>query len=394
MSSVLQGIRVLDFGRYVAGPFCAALLADFGAEVIRIERVGGSEDRFVMPVTEEGEGALFLQANRNKRSITLDIDRPEGREVVQRLVRSADVVVVNMPPQTLLNLGLDYATLRGIRADIIVTVVSAFGGSGPYSERIGFDGVGQAMSGSVYLSGTPGQPTKAMVPTVDFATAMSSAMGTLAALYERRTSGQGQRVEASLLHTALNLASGALIEESALGVGREPIGNRNPIAGPSDIFRVTDGWIIVQVIGPALFKRWTRLVGRNDLLDDTRFRDDIARGENGAFLSTLMAGWCRDRSRDEALQALEGAKIPAGPVYSPRQVLADEHIRASGFLTETDYPGLKRPVSLVSPPVSLSRTPARITARAPTIGEHTNEILAEVGYDSQAIALLKQREVI
>ena len=394
MSSVLQGVRVLDFGRYVAGPFCAALLADFGADVIRVERVGGSEDRFVMPVTEAGEGALFLQANRNKRSVTLDIDRPEGREVVKRLVESADVVVVNMPPQTLLNLGLDYANLSRIRADIIVTVVSAFGGNGPYSERIGFDGVGQAMSGSVYLSGTPGQPAKAMVPTVDFATAMASAMGTLAALYERRTSGQGQQVEASLLHTALNLASGALIEEAALGLGRVPIGNRNPIAGPSDIFRVTDGWIIVQVIGQPLFKRWVRMMERPELLDDPRFLDDVARGNNGAFLSGLMAEWCCERSRDEALQALEQAKIPAGPVYSPRQALADEHIRASGFLSPTDYPGLARPTSIVSPPAGLSRTPATITSRAPTIGEHTEAVLAEIGYDRQAIERLRQLKIV
>ncbi len=394
MSSVLQGIRVLDFGRYVAGPFCAALLADFGAEVIRVERVGGSEDRFVMPVTEHGEGALFLQANRNKRSITLDIDSADGRKVVKRLVRSADVVVVNMPPQTLVNLGLDYESLCRIRPDIIVTVVSAFGGSGPYSERIGFDGVGQAMSGSVHLSGTTGQPAKAMVPVVDFATAMSSAMGTIAALYERRTSGQGQRVEASLLHTALNLASGALIEESALSIGREPIGNRNPVAGPSDIFRVTDGWIIVQVIGQPLFKRWVRLVDRPELLDDPRFSTDIARGDNGAFLSTQMAEWCRTRSREEALRELEQAKIPAGPVYSPRQALEDTHIRQSGFFTQTGYPGLAQPAPLVSPPVSLSRTPAKITSRAPTIGEHTDEVLAQLGYDEIAIARLRELAVI
>src|SRR5437667_7413046 len=203
MSKVLEGIRVVDFGRFIAGPFCAALLADFGADVIRVDRVGGSEDRFVTPVTESGEGAFFLQVNRNKRSLTLDMDRPEGREVVRRLVQTADVVVANMPPRTLANLGLDYETLSALKPDIILTASSAFGSHEDASHRVGFDGVGQAMSGAVYMSGTPENPTKAMVPVVDFATAISCALGTVLALYERRASGRGQSVEASLLQTAL-----------------------------------------------------------------------------------------------------------------------------------------------------------------------------------------------
>ena len=291
-AKVLEGIRVLDFGRYIAGPFCAALLADFGAEVIRIDRIGGSEDRFVMPVTETGEGAFFLQSNRNKRSLTLDIDSPEGREVVRRLVRSADVVVANMPPRTLANLGLDYESLCEIKPDIILTASSAFGSHAAVAHRVGFDGVGQAMSGAVYMSGTPDSPAKAMVPVVDFATALSCALGTIMALYERRTSGRGQVVEVSLLQTALTIASGALIEESVLGLNRQATGNRSPNYGPSDIFRTTDGWIIAQVIGQPLFRRWANLIGAPALLDDPRFTDDLKRGENGEVLSGLMGKWC------------------------------------------------------------------------------------------------------
>ena len=330
MSTVLEGIRVLDFGRFIAGPFCAALLADYGADVIRIDRVGGSEDRFVSPVTDAGEGAFFLQVNRNKRSITLDIDSPEGREVVRQLVKTADVVVANMPTKTLVNLGLDYPTLSAINPGIILTASTAFGSHEEVSHRVGFDGVGQAMSGAVYMAGTPGNPTKAMVPVVDFSTALSCALGTVMALYERRTSGRGQCVEASLLQTALNLASGTLIEEAALSINRQATGNRSPTYGPSDIFKVADGWIIVQVIGQSLFKRWATLVGAPELLSDPRFSDDIRRGEHGEFLSELMSKWCETQTREDALKALEAAKIPAGPIYSPREALDDATIQGSG----------------------------------------------------------------
>jgi crotonobetainyl-CoA:carnitine CoA-transferase CaiB-like acyl-CoA transferase len=394
MSNVLEGIKILDFGRFIAGPFCAALLADFGAEVIRVDRVGGSEDRFVMPVTEGGEGAFFLQVNRNKRSITLDIDRPEGREVVRRLLLSTDVVVANMPPRTLRNLGLDYETLRSIKPDIILTASSAFGSHESAEHRVGFDGVGQAMSGAVHLSGLPDHPMKSMVPVVDFATALSCAFGTMMALYERRSSGRGQQVEASLLQTGLNLASGALIEESVLKLNRPSSGNRSPIAGPSDIFRVTDGWIIVQVIGDALFKRWVTLIGRPELFRDPRFQDDRNRGEHGEALSELMAEWCAKRTLAASLQELENARIPAGPVHSPRQALEDDFIRASGAFKWVQYAGMAAPLPIVAPPMTLSRTPPEITRPPPTIGANTDQILAELGFDPAAIAAMRKRNVV
>lgn len=394
MSKVLEGIRVLDFGRFIAGPFCAALLADYGADVIRIDRVGGSEDRFIVPVTESGEGALFLQCNRNKRSITLDIDSDAGREVVRRLVETADVVVANMPPRTLANLGLDYATLSAINPAIILTASTAFGSHEGAGHRVGFDGVGQAMSGAVYMSGTPDSPTKAMVPVVDFSTALSCALGTVMALYERRMSGRGQCVEASLLQTALNLSSGALIEEAALSLDRRAIGNRSPSYGPSDIFRVTDGWIIAQVIGQPLFRRWATLVGMPELADDARFGDDLGRGEHGEFLSGLMGKWCASRSRAEALQALEQARIPAAPIYSPREALDDASIQDSGAYIWLDYPGLPRKAPIVAPPAMLSRTPPDVARRPPTVGEHTEEVLAEVGYDHAQVQAMRTAGIV
>lgn len=394
MSQVLKGIRVLDFGRFIAGPFCAAMLADFGADVIRVDKLGGSEDRYVTPVTDGGEGAYFLQVNRNKRSIALDIGSTEGRKVVRRLVQTADVVVVNMPPTTLKKLGLDYETISSIDPKIIMVAASAFGELESDSHRVGFDGVAQAMSGAVYLSGTEQQPAKSMVPFVDFSTALVCAMGAFAALYERKSSGRGQKVDASLLRTALNVASGSLIEEHALKLGRRATGNRSPIAAPSDIFQVTDGWIIAQAIGQPLFKRWTKLVGRLDLLDDPRFADDILRGRNGEEISSVMSSWCATRTTAEALSALEAAKIPAGPVFSPAQALQDKAMRARGLFQMMSYPGLREAIPLVASPANLSRTPPQIRVRAPVLGEHTEEILTEAGYNQEAIAGLRADGII
>jgi len=384
----------LDFGRFIAGPFCAALLADYGADVIRIDRLGGSEDRFIMPVTEHGEGAFFLQVNRNKRSIALDIESPEGREVIEKLVRTADVVVANMPPRTIENLGLSYDTLRRLKPDIILTASSAFGLHPAMQERTGFDGVGQSLSGLVHLSGLPDQPVKAMVPVVDFGTAIACAFGTVLALYERSRSGMGQEVDASLLQTGLTFSGGALIEEAILKLNRQATLNRSPNYAPSDIFRAKDGWIIVQVLGNAMFKRWTRLVGRPELLTDSRFHDDRSRGENGQALSELMTQWCAHRTRTECLAALQEARIPAGPVQSPRETLDDEITRASGAFHEVQYPGVAQPVPIPATPVQMTRTPPQIRSRPPLAGEHTVDVLKELGYSAGEIDAMRARGVL
>lgn len=393
MSKVLEGIRVLDFGRYIAGPFCGALLADLGADVIRIDRVGGSEDRFIMPVTAQGDGAVFLQSNRNKRSITLDIISEEGRKVVQRMVRSADIVIANMPSSTLANLGLDYASLQAVKPDIILVAPSAFGDSPLMRDKIGFDGVGQAMSGGVYLSGHPDQPIKSMVPVVDFSTAMACALGAVAALYERDRSGMGQKVEASLLQTALNFSSGYLIEEHLLNLDREASANRSQSYGPSDIFKTSDGWIIVQVIGPSMFKRWTRIMECQELLDDPRFVDDEARGRNGALLSEMMGKWCLQRTREQALAELGEAKIPAGPVLSPAEVIADSAIAQSGAFVWLQ-PSQRTNTPYVAAPFNLSRTPLEIKKHAPLMGEHTDEVLNEYGFVAGEIEALRSNNII
>jgi crotonobetainyl-CoA:carnitine CoA-transferase CaiB-like acyl-CoA transferase len=391
---VLHGIRVLDFGRFIAGPYVGALLAEHGAQVIRVEKRDGSEDRFVAPVGEGGEGALFLQMNRNKLSLTLDPMKPEGREVVKRLVRTADVVIANLPPETLKAMGLDYETLSAIKPDIILTTSSAYGPAGPYRDRVGFDGVGQVMSGAVYMTGTPDQPYRAQVAWVDFGTALHCAFGTMVALMERKISGRGQKVEGALLATAVTLSNALLIEQGVIDVNRVPTANRGQTSAPVDLFRTKSGWIICQVVGAPLFRRWAKLMGEPHWLADPRFKDDISRGNNGAIISERMSRWCAQHTSEEALEILGREKIPAAPVLKPQETLDNEQVKAMGFFQPVEYPGLPRAAPIAKAPVWLSKTPGGIRRRAPTLGEHTDQIMRELGYSPAQIAELREIGVI
>ena len=394
MAGVLEGIRVLDFGRYIAGPFCGTMLGDLGAEVIRIEKLEGSEDRWVTPVADGGEGAMFLQMGRNKLSLTLNPMKPAGREIVRKLVAVSDVVIANLPYEDLKRMGIDYDTVSAINPRIILATNSTFGSEGPYATRVGFDTIGQAMSGAMHLSGDGKVPTRANAPYVDFGSALLSAIGVLAALIDRAKTGKGQKVETALLRTAINITNSHLIEQAMLGLDRIATLNRGFTAGPSDTFKCKDGWIYAMTIGQPLFVRWCRLMGNEDLAADLRFKDDLARGDNGEALSAIMQKWCDDRTVAQALEALEANRIPAGAIYTPQQTLEDRHVNEAGFFHTMSYPGVTKPVPVLQEPVKLSRTPLTIRRRAPRLGEHTDQILQELGYETAAIAKLRAERVV
>jgi len=394
VTPVLGDIRVLDFGRFIAAPWCGAILADMGADVIRIEKRDGREDRWVQSVGPNGAGAGFLQCNRNKRSITLDPGTPEGRDIVRKLVATADVVVANLPDAVLRDWALDYASLSATKPDIILANATAYGRGGPYSERVGFDGIGQVMSGAVYRTGPAEQPFRTAVPYVDYATAQSLALGVMMALYYRAATGEGQEVEAALLPSALTMSNALLIDQAILNTNRERIGNKGMSIGPCDLFQARDGWLLVQVTGQAMFKRWCRMVGVADWFDDPRFADDALRAEHGDALNARMQAWCVDKTMAQVMAGCDAARIPASPVLSPQQAIDDPHVRAMGFLQPVDYPGLPRPAPVIGTPFNLSRTPGAIRSRPPLLGEHTDEVLRELGYDTAAITGLRAREVI
>ena len=326
--------------------------------------------------------------------MTLDVGKPEGRDVVGRLVRSADVVIANLPAATLRGMGLDYETLRTLKPDIILTTVNAWASGGEWSHKVGFDGLAQAASGNLYLSGPHGHPSRAAVPYVDFSTATIAALSTLAALIHRRATGEGQLIEAALLRTAVTWNSPTLIEQAMLGVDRVSTHNRGQTAGPADVYRTKDGWLMCLVLGSYQFDRWARMIGRPDLLDDERFKDDLSRGDNGEALSAYMAAWCADRTTEECLAAMDANKVPGGPVLSPQELLDLPHVRQVGILQDVEYPTATTPAPLAGFPAVLSASPGAIRGRAPELGEHTDSVLAELGYDSAAIVGLRRAGVV
>ncbi|MCI0339453.1 MAG: CoA transferase [Acidobacteria bacterium] len=394
MTTPLSNIRVLDFGRYIAGPYCAMMLADFGAEVIRIERREGGEDRYIAPITEQGDGPMFIGYNRNKKGITLDLAHPQSREIKRRLIASADVVIANLPSDVLQKLELDYESLTAIKPDIILTRISAFGPDGPYANRVGFDSVVQAMSGAMRLTGFPGPPIRSVVSFEDLGTALHAAFGTMVALYEREKTGRGQIVDASLLATGVTFMQVLLAERYVLDLIRKQQGNTGFHVAPNDTYKTKDGWIMVQVMGQPMFKRWARLIEREDLLDDPRCADDITRANHHGVITEAMNGWASQLKTEEAIDRLEEARVPCAKVYELTEVFDDPQVRARDLLRYVEYPGSARQFPLANTPVRLSETDGEVRHRAPMLGEHTDEVLHGLGFSSEEIAQFHYASVV
>ncbi len=396
MTGVLQGIRVLDFGRYIAGPYCAALLAEQGAEVIRIEKRGGAARIAARRRSLKAARArLFMQMNRNKLGLTLDPMKPEGREIVRRLVATADVVIANLPPQTLQAMELDYDSLKAVKPDIILTTATAYGRGGPYSDRVGFDGIGQVMCGAAYLTGDDeDSPVRFQASWVDFGTALHCAFGTMTALMHRKATGRGQWVEGALLGTALTVTNSVLIEQAVIKADRKPSRSRSQTSGPDDILRCKDGQILAACVGNPLFKRVALMIGRagsarGPALQDrhrSRRQRQGPHGHHGAVDT-------RAHLRGGAGGVRRGEGSGSAGADAASRARRSTHQR-HGLLPAGRSSGHGDAGAGRQGAVWLSETPGTIRHRAPTIGEHTDQVMSSLGYTQDEIEGLKGRGVI
>lgn len=388
----LEGIKVADFGRYIAGPACATLLADYGATVVRAERIGGGEDRWLTPVTSGGDGALYVQLARGKRSLAYSPRTEKGAQITRDLLAWADVAVANMPDAGLAALGLDWDSVRAVNPNCILVSNTAFGAQGPMASRVGFDGLAQAMSGVMDMTGHPGDPTRANAPFVDFCSAALATVGVLTALMAREKVG-GQRVQTALLHTAMFVNSGSLVEQAVTQANRVASGNLGQTSGPSDTFRCSDGWILIQVLGPKQWNNWCALVGQEDWLQDPRFATDQDRGDNAEVLVRAMADWCASKTCEEVIAAFSELAIPVSRVLTAEQALRDPQVEAMGMLERTTLPNHSGTWPLVSNPVRLGATPAHPVRPPPRLGQHSEEVLRMLGYDQAAVQELLREGV-
>ncbi|MBW2060974.1 MAG: CoA transferase [Deltaproteobacteria bacterium] len=398
MKRVLEDIKVLDWGRFIACPYCGMILADMGAEVIRVERSGGEEDRTIGLLGPNGQNMSYPNYARNKKAITLNLmGNKHASEVLADLVKEADVIIQNFSPGARRIMGLTYEDMKAIKPDIIYTAISCYGSEGPYSQRTGFDYIAQIVSGSLGIGGYPDKPPlRAMMSWVDYGTALCATVGTLLALRHRDATGEGQMVDLALLRTATSFMGPFIAEAEVLERLRPNLGNRAAYVGPTDLFKCKDGYVFIATLMNTLWKRLAKAIGHEELLDDPDLYNDYARFEHRERIDPKIAEFTAQRTVDEVLAVMEEARIPCGRYLGPDEVSRDPHIESQNMVEYTDLevPGLER-VPVCGIPIRLSKTPGRVERRAPRVGEHNEEIYGDLlGYSKEKIAELKEQGVI
>ena len=390
----LDGMRVLDCTQIMAGPFCTLLLADMGADVIKIERPEGGDDiRHTGPFID-GWSAPFLGVNRNKRSVALDLRSEAGREVFKKLLGGADVMVQNFRPGTLQRMGLAYSDLKPLRPELIYCSISGFGNTGPYSHRSGFDLVAQGMSGLMSFTGMPdGPPVKVGVPITDLNAGMYSAYGILTAYIHRLKTGQGQEVDASLIESGIAYTFWESASYFNTGQVPGPLGSAHRLSAPYQALRTADGYMNLGAANQRTWEAFCRAVGLEELLTDERFTTNTDRKARETELASLLEGTLVTQSTSYWVDLLEEAGVPAGPIYDLDQMYNDPHVRARNMVVELEDPHLGT-IKHIGVPVKLSETPGSIRHRAPDLGEHSREVLLEAGYTSSQVENLVEHGVI
>ncbi|KQO41008.1 CoA transferase [Pseudomonas sp. o96-267] len=390
----LQGLKVIEMGQLIAGPFASKLLGEFGADVIKIEPPGVGDPLRKWRKIKDGTSLWWHVQSRNKRSLTLDLKQAEAQDIVRKLVAEADVLVENFRPGTLEGWGLGYDALKAINPRLIMLRISGYGQTGPYRDLPGFGVIGEAMGGLRHLSGYPGQaPVRVGISIGDSLSSLYGVIGVLLALQERARSGEGQEIDVALYESVFAMMESLIPEYDAFGYIREPAGSALPGITPSNSYPCKDGsYVLIAGNGDSIYKRLMSLIGRDDLGNDPRLEQNDGRSQHAELIDSAIAEWTAQRGRDEVIEALKGARVPAGYPYTAADIVQDPHYLARQMIeqVQTSVGPLKVPGVLPK----LSRTPGRIGTGGPQLGEHNDDILAGLGLSDEQVAGLRERGII
>ncbi|MCF6096458.1 CoA transferase [Thermovorax subterraneus] len=391
----LEGFKVLDLSRVLAGPFATMILGDLGAEIIKIEIPGVGDDSRSFGPFIKNESAYFMSINRNKKSITLNLKKKEGIEILKKLVEKCDVLVENFRPGTMEKLGIGYDELKKINPRIIYAACSGFGHTGPYSQRPAYDVIVQGMGGIMSITGQPGgPPTRVGASIGDITAALFLAIGILAALNVREKTGLGQKVDVAMLDCQVAILENAIARYFVTGKSPQPIGNRHPSITPFSSFKTKDGFVIIAVGNDNLWAKFCNVVGRPELIDDERFKTNPDRTKNWEELESILNEIFSEKTTDEWLEILEKAGIPCGPINNIERVVNDPQVKAREMLVELEHPVAGR-MKVPGIPIKFSETPGKVESPAPLLGQHTEEVLKEMlGFTEEQIETLRANEVI
>lgn len=395
MKGALDGIRIIDVSRVLAGPFCSMILGDLGAEVIKIEHYKtGDETRGWGPPFVNGESAYYLCANRNKKSISLNLKTEEGKEIFRKLVSTGDVVVQNFKAGTLEKMDLGYESLKEMNPSLIMASITGFGTNGPYKDLPGYDYIIQAMSGLMSITGEPdGSPVKVGVAIADVITGLYTCIGILSALQYRNKTGEGQEIDISLLDcqvsSLINVASNYLCS----GVTPQRLGNQHPNIAPYQVFSAKDGDLVVAVGNDEQFKRFAAALGKPDLSHMEEFIHNKNRLENKSKLIPIIDELLSKKSKKEWKDILDAADIPNGPINTVQEMFDDPQIRAREMVVEMEHPSIKN-LKLTGSPIKLSKSPVKMRHHPPMFSEHTETILEQIGYHPEEIARFRKNNII
>jgi formyl-CoA transferase len=390
----LAGLKVLELGQLIAGPFAAKTLADFGADVVKIEPPGQGDPLRNWRMLKDGTSVWWQVQSRNKKSVALDLRQPEGQDIVRRLAREADVLVENFRPGALEGWGLDPQQLLAANPRLVVLRISGYGQTGPYRDRPGFGVVGEAMGGLRHLTAEPGRvPVRVGVSIGDTLAALHGVIGILAALQERQRSGRGQVIDVALYEAVFNCMESLLPEYSAFGAVRGPGGSALPGIAPSNAYLCSDGYALIAGNGDSIFRRLMAAIGRADLGNDPALADNAGRVKRVEEIDAAIGAWTRERTVADVLAVLEAAAVPAGRIYTVADIAADPHYAARGMLQPIRLDdGSELTVPGVVP--KLSRTPGAHRRNAPRLGQDTDAVLRELGLSEEQVAALRSRGII